>query len=350
MLSLGYDDYAFIICWILMLLYEVFIKSPKQTSRQDVKSIAKNANLLNNGTPNGNEDKASPSDTTTKNSQFREKASPMDTSEEVSPSDQTACPKDKHENAEVPSPRYKAKMAVPAQSDHGPGITHTKLKKGKKSKTKAVEISPASTTGLKSKPKADNKINKRSKGVANVRACRETSKERNVKNSKSKKRSRSTSPSPLPRRPPTKLYESSTSSSEPDDKKLDLHGYTVEEAIHEFAQFYLKTKEIYRLKMCEEEDRYIYVVTGRGNGCRDGKPKIRPAVQRLLDKYDIRHNWRNERGLVMIDFCEQDEEEKEEEDPVTLKTRDKKAKRKDKKRKGRNRNKKGKPNFYSKMH
>ncbi|CAL1542141.1 unnamed protein product [Lymnaea stagnalis] len=97
-----------------------------------------------------------------------------------------------------------------------------------------------------------------------------------------------TLPPPLPpRRPRTKLFERHVEDSEPEEKKLDLRGLFLREAMTTFYHFFDAMENMYSSNGYNEEDRYIYVVTGYGK-LTGRKPVIKPAVQQFLDQNDIR--------------------------------------------------------------
>ncbi|KAH9488462.1 hypothetical protein Btru_062708 [Bulinus truncatus] len=119
------------------------------------------------------------------------------------------------------------------------------------------------------------------------------------------------SPAPQPTRETrprrSRLYDYYIFDSEPLDKKLDLRLRYLSDAMTAFFEFYIRMGRMYVSEGYKEDDRYIYVVTGYGKYSENGIGVIKPEVQSFLDDNNVRHRWLN-RGLVMIDFCEEEDE------------------------------------------
>ncbi|ROT72230.1 Smr domain protein [Penaeus vannamei] len=77
---------------------------------------------------------------------------------------------------------------------------------------------------------------------------------------------------------------------------LDLHGMTVREA-KVWVEFFLHLHQ-------QSGTKVIEVVTGRGNNSADGKPKIKPAVEELLDDLELQFREMHKGGIVHDDLPE----------------------------------------------
>lgn len=60
---------------------------------------------------------------------------------------------------------------------------------------------------------------------------------------------------------------------------MDLHGYYKDESIRAVSEFIREVKE--DLNECNEYRRKVMIITGRGNGSKNG-PVLRPAVESHL--------------------------------------------------------------------
>ncbi|KAH9515771.1 hypothetical protein Btru_011967 [Bulinus truncatus] len=86
------------------------------------------------------------------------------------------------------------------------------------------------------------------------------------------------------------------------DKKIDLHSLSVKDAMYIFRQFLQEMENDYHNSNYRRVDRFIHVITGRGLHSDKGIPKIKPEVQKHLDRYCYDHEWKNNGGLVTIDL------------------------------------------------
>ncbi|XP_059155862.1 uncharacterized protein LOC131940947 isoform X2 [Physella acuta] len=68
------------------------------------------------------------------------------------------------------------------------------------------------------------------------------------------------------------------------NKVLDLHNFELTKAMIKFFEF------------LDESNK------GRGLHSKGGVAKIKPAVQAYLDKYNYKHYWKSEGGMVVIDL------------------------------------------------
>ncbi|XP_069998134.1 uncharacterized protein [Penaeus vannamei] len=73
---------------------------------------------------------------------------------------------------------------------------------------------------------------------------------------------------------------------------LDLHGMTVREA-KMWVEFFLHLHQ-------QSGTKVIEVVTGRGNNSADGKPKIKPAVEELLDDLELQFREMHKGGSLLV--------------------------------------------------
>ncbi|XP_013075158.2 uncharacterized protein LOC106061535 [Biomphalaria glabrata] len=87
------------------------------------------------------------------------------------------------------------------------------------------------------------------------------------------------------------------------DKTIDLHRYTVREAIF-LVKDYLRLKQNdYKNSCYTENHRYINIVTGRGLHSKDGIPRIKLAVNQYLEDKGYNFQWVNAGGMVIVDLA-----------------------------------------------
>ncbi|KAK6982714.1 bromodomain-containing protein [Biomphalaria glabrata] len=87
------------------------------------------------------------------------------------------------------------------------------------------------------------------------------------------------------------------------DKTIDLHRYTVREAIF-LVKDYLRLKQNdYKNSCYNENHRYINIVTGRGLHSKDGIPRIKLAVNQYLEDKGYNFQWVNAGGMVIVDLA-----------------------------------------------
>ncbi|KAK0045912.1 bromodomain-containing protein [Biomphalaria pfeifferi] len=87
------------------------------------------------------------------------------------------------------------------------------------------------------------------------------------------------------------------------DKTIDLHRYTVREAIF-LVMDYLRLKQNdYKNSCYNEKHRYINIVTGRGLHSKDGIPRIKLAVNQYLEDKGYNFLWVNAGGMVIVDLA-----------------------------------------------
>uniref|UniRef100_A0A0B7A1B5 Smr domain-containing protein n=1 Tax=Arion vulgaris TaxID=1028688 RepID=A0A0B7A1B5_9EUPU len=83
-------------------------------------------------------------------------------------------------------------------------------------------------------------------------------------------------------------------------KELDLHKYTLKEAVAVFELFLtVALDDYYETNLTQ--DRFINVITGRGKHSKDGIPVIKLNISDYLVKHSYMHSWPNP-GMVRIDL------------------------------------------------
>ncbi|XP_059155860.1 uncharacterized protein LOC131940947 isoform X1 [Physella acuta] len=86
------------------------------------------------------------------------------------------------------------------------------------------------------------------------------------------------------------------------NKVLDLHNFELTKAMIKFFEFLDESNKEYNANNKKLQHRYLSVITGRGLHSKGGVAKIKPAVQAYLDKYNYKHYWKSEGGMVVIDL------------------------------------------------
>ncbi|BFZ15252.1 hypothetical protein BsWGS_18291 [Bradybaena similaris] len=96
-------------------------------------------------------------------------------------------------------------------------------------------------------------------------------------------------------------YSQSDVSTSVEYPKLDLHNYTLKEAIKIFKTFLRSSISDYQNSNYIRNKRFCLVITGRGKHSTDGVPVIKPAVENYLKTHNYTYNWSNP-GMVRIDL------------------------------------------------
>ncbi|GFR89581.1 NEDD4-binding protein [Elysia marginata] len=82
-----------------------------------------------------------------------------------------------------------------------------------------------------------------------------------------------------------------------DDTTIDLHGLYRPKALAEVRDFLDRKERKYRI-----QTRYVFIITGRGNHSKDGKPVLKPAVEEFLTNNDYNFEFANP-GMIKVDLC-----------------------------------------------
>uniref|UniRef100_A0A2C9KW24 Smr domain-containing protein n=1 Tax=Biomphalaria glabrata TaxID=6526 RepID=A0A2C9KW24_BIOGL len=85
-------------------------------------------------------------------------------------------------------------------------------------------------------------------------------------------------------------------------KFKDLHGLSVNEAIFQCDRFLYKKIEEYHDSNFRKADRFAKIITGRGNHSENSVPKIKPSVEKYLEKNNYNYKWKSNGGMVEVDL------------------------------------------------
>ncbi|KAK0046344.1 smr domain-containing protein C11H11.03c [Biomphalaria pfeifferi] len=85
-------------------------------------------------------------------------------------------------------------------------------------------------------------------------------------------------------------------------KFKDLHGLSVNEAIFQCDRFLYKKIEEYHDSNFRKADRFAKIITGRGNHSENSVPKIKPSVEKYLEKNNYNYKWKSNGGMVEVNL------------------------------------------------